>query len=159
MWMSDMGWVAGPKIVMSAPLLGATLVMAEGTPDYPDAARQWRLIEQHHVTLLGTVPTAIRQAMRGGQQNPTRYNLDSLRAVVSAGEPWDTEAWLWCFEHLCKRRAPILNYGGGTECGGANLIGTFHRPLKPCAFGGPTPGSGADIVDAQGMPCAAGQMV
>lgn len=158
MWMSDMGWVAGPKVVMSAPLLGATLVMAEGTPDYPSAARQWRLIEQHGVTLLGTVPTAIRQAMRGGEQHVTRHNLSSLRAVVSAGEPWDQDAWMWCFEHVCKRRAPILNYGGGTECGGANLIGTFHRPLKPCAFGGPTPGSGADIVDAQGVPCAPGQM-
>ncbi len=158
LWMSDMGWVAGPKIVMSAALLGATLVMAEGTPDYPDAARQWRLIEQHRVTLLGTVPTAVRQAMRGGNEVVARHDLSSLRAAVTAGEPWDHDAWMWFFEHVCKRRAPILNYGGGTECGGANLIGTFHRPLKPCAFGGPVPGSGADIVDAQGKRCAPGQM-
>lgn len=158
LWMSDMGWVAGPKVVMSAALLGATLVMAEGTPDYPDAARQWRLIEQHRVTLLGTVPTAVRQAMRGGTAPVARHDLSSLRGVVTAGEPWDREAWLWCFNHICGRRVPILNYGGGTECGGANLIGTLHTALKPCAFGGPVPGSGADIVDAEGKPCAPGHI-
>ena len=158
MWLSDIGWVAGTKIVASAPLLGATLVLAEGTPDYPDLGRQWRLIETHGVTLYGTVPTAVRQMMRQPVDLVQRHDLSSLRATVSAGEPWNEAAWLWFFEHVCGRRIPILNYGGGTECGGAILIGSFHRPLKPCAFGGPVPGSGADIVDPEGRPCPPGQM-
>jgi len=158
MWWSDMGWVAGPKIVIAAALRGATLVLAEGAPDYPDPGRQWRLVEQHRVTMLGIVPTAVRQLMRQHPDVVAAFNLGSLRATISSGEPWDEEAWLWFFEHVCRRRIPILNFGGGTECGGANLIGSFHRPLKPCAFGSPVPGAGADIVDAAGRPCPPGQM-
>jgi acetyl-CoA synthetase len=158
MWLSDVGWVAGPKIIITAALLGATLVLAEGAPDYPDAGRQWRLVEQHRVTLLGTVPTAVRQLMRQQPDVVDAFDLGSLRAIISSGEPWDEEAWTWLFEHVCKRRIPILNFGGGTECGGANLIGSFHRPLKPCAFGSSVPGAGADIVDPAGQPCPPGQM-
>lgn len=158
MWMSDMGWVAGPKVIISSALLGATMVLAEGAPDYPDAGRQWRLVERHRVTMLGTIPTAVRQLMRHGADVVARHDLNSLRAVVTAGEPWNTEAWLWFFEHVCRARIPILNYGGGTECGGAILIGSFHRPLKPCAFGSAVPGSGADVVDADGHPCAPGEV-
>lgn len=158
MWLSDFGWAAGTKIVVSAPMLGATLVLAEGTPDYPDPGRQWRLVETHGVTLCGTVPTAVRQMMRQPLDVVRRHDLSSLRATVSAGEPWNEDAWLWFFEHVCGRRIPILNYGGGTECGGAILIGTFHRPLKPCAFGSAVPGVGADVVDSQGKTCPPGQM-
>lgn len=158
MWLSDFGWAAGTKIVVSAPMLGATLVLAEGTPDYPDPGRQWRLVETHGVTLCGTVPTAVRQMMRQPLDVVRRHDLSSLRATVSAGEPWNEDAWRWFFEHVCGRRIPILNYGGGTECGGAILIGTFHRPLKPCAFGSAVPGVGADVVDGQGRTCPPGQM-
>ncbi|MGZ8263360.1 MAG: acyl-CoA synthetase, partial [Burkholderiales bacterium] len=158
MWMSDMGWVAGPKVIIGAALLGATAVLAEGTPDYPDPGRQFRLIEQHRVTMLGTIPTAVRQLMREAPDVAAHHDLGSLRAVVTAGEPWNEEAWLWFFEHVCGKRIPILNYGGGTECGGAILIGSFHRPLKPCAFGSAVPGSGADVVDANGRPCGPGEM-
>jgi acetyl-CoA synthetase len=158
MWMSDMGWVAGPKVVIASTLLGATMVLAEGTPDYPDAGRQWRLIERHRVTMLGTIPTAVRQMMRHGAEPLKKHDLSSLRAVVTAGEPWNEEAWLWFFEHVCGGRIPILNYGGGTECGGAILIGSFHRPLKPCAFGSAVPGAGADIVDFDGRSCAPGEI-
>lgn len=158
MWLSDMGWVAGPKIIITAALMGATLVIAEGAPDYPDPGRQWRLVEKHRVTMLGTVPTAVRQLMRQHPDVVGAFDLGSLRATISSGEPWDAEAWLWFFERVCQRRIPILNFGGGTECGGANLIGSFHRPLKPCAFGSPVPGAGADIVDTTGRPCPPGQM-
>jgi acetyl-CoA synthetase len=158
MWLSDMGWAAGPKIIVSCALLGATLVIAEGAPDYPEPNRQWQLIEKHKVTLLGTVPTAVRQMMRHSSDLPHQYDLSSLRATVSAGEPWNEDAWMWFFNHVCQKRIPILNYGGGTECGGAILIGTFHHPLKPCAFGAPVPGTGADIVDPDGAPLPDGQM-
>lgn len=158
LWMSDMGWVAGPKVIISTALLGATAVLAEGTPDYPDPGRQWRLVERHGVTLLGTIPTAVRQFMRQPLEIVTRHSFQSLRGVVTAGEPWNEEAWLWLFHHVCRGRIPILNYGGGTECGGANLIGSFHRPLKPCAFGSAVPGSGADVVDPQGHSCGPGEI-
>lgn len=158
MWLTDMGWVAGPKIIITAALLGATLVLAEGAPDYPDAGRQWRLVEKHRVTMLGTVPTAVRQLMHQHPDIVDAFDLGSLRATISSGEPWDEEAWMWFFEHVCRRQIPILNFGGGTECGGANLIGSFHRPLKPCAFGSPVPGAGADVVDAAGRPCPPGEM-
>lgn len=157
LWMSDMGWVAGPKIVISAALLGATVVLAEGTPDYPDPGRQWRLVERHGVTLLGTIPTAVRQLMHQAVDVVSQHDLGSLRGVVTAGEPWNEEAWLWFFERVCRGRIPILNYGGGTECGGASLIGSFHRPLKPCAFGSAVPGSGADVVDPEGRSCRPGE--
>lgn len=157
MWLSDIGWVAGPKIIIAAALVGATLVLAEGAPDYPDAGRQWRLVQKHGVTMAGTVPTAVRQLMRQHPSAIDAFDLGSLRATISSGEPWDEEAWLWFFEHVCRRRVPILNYGGGTECGGANLIGSFHRPLKPCAFGSPVPGAGVDVVDPTGRPCRPGE--
>jgi len=152
MWLSDLGWVAGTKVIVSAPLIGATLVMAEGAPDFPHPARQWQLAARFRVTHCGTVPTAIRQLMRHDRSILDGIDCSSLRALITAGEPWNEAAWLWCFEHVCKRRVPILNYGGGTECGGAILIGTMHHSLKPCSFGGPVPGMGADIVDADAHP-------
>jgi acetyl-CoA synthetase len=76
-------------------------------------------------------------------------DLASLRVIVSTGEPWTPEAWRWTFERVGRRRVPLLNYSGGTEVGGI-LTGTVIHPLKPCAFAGPVPGTGADVVDAQG---------
>ncbi len=150
LWMSDMGWVIGPKSIIGSLLAGATLVMAEGTPDWPVPGRIGQLIQDHGVTICGIVPTVVRQMMRFGPEVIDGYDLSSLRVTVSSGEPWNEDAWLWFFKHVCGERLPILNYAGGTEIGGAILIGTLHDPLKPCAFGGPVPGVSADIVDAEG---------
>lgn len=159
LWMSDMGWIVGPKIVISAALTGATLVLAEGTPDWPEPHRMWRLAARHRVTVIGVVPTMVRQAMRaGGEEALAKLDLSPLRATISVGEPWTTEAWEWFFRHVCKHRLPILNYAGGTECGGAILIGSFLRPIGPCAFSHPVPGCGADIVDAEGRSLAPGEV-
>ena len=159
LWMSDMGWIVGPKIVISAALLGATLVLAEGTPDWPDPARMWRLAARHGVTIVGVVPTMVRQTMRaGGEVALAKLDLSSLRATISVGEPWTAEAWEWFFRHVCKQRLPILNYAGGTECGGAVLIGSFVRPIGACAFSHPVPGCGADIVDAEGRSLPPGEV-
>lgn len=156
LWMSDMGWVIGPKSLVSSLLAGATLIMAEGSPDWPIPGRFAQLIEQHRVTFFGIVPTVVRQLMRTAPDAITRFDLSSLRATVSSGEPWNEDSWLWFFEHVCRRQIPILNYAGGTEIGGAILCGTFHDPLKPCAFGGPVPGIAADIVDTDGNPLPPG---
>ncbi len=158
-WMSDMGWIVGPKVSIGCTLLGATLVLAEGTPDWPQHNRLWRLCERHGVSVAGIVPTAVRQMMRSGI-DPLEggLKLSRLRTIISSGEPWTPEAWNWFFETVCQRRVPILNYSGGTECGGAILIGTHHHPLKPCSFGGPVPGGGVDIVDANGISLPVGEM-
>ncbi len=157
LWMSDMGWVIGPKSIIGSLLAGATLVIAEGTPDWPVPGRIGRLIQDHRVTICGIVPTVVRQMMRFGPEVITGYDLSTLRATVSSGEPWNEDAWLWFFRHVCQERIPILNYAGGTEIGGAILIGTLHDPLRPCAFGGPVPGIGADIVDADGRSVDTGE--
>lgn len=157
LWMSDMGWVIGPKSIIGSLLAGATLVMAEGTPDWPVPGRIGRLIQDHRVTICGIVPTVVRQMMRFGPEVMSGYDLSTLRATVSSGEPWNEDAWLWFFRHVCRERIPILNYAGGTEIGGAILIGTLHDPLRPGAFGGPVPGVGADVVDAEGGSLGPGQ--
>ncbi len=153
-WMSDMGWIAGPKMILSATLLGATLILAEGTPDWPSEDRLWQIAAKHRATMLGIVPTTVRQMMRHGSDFIGKHDLSRLRVTVSSGEPWTTDAWWWFFNEVCRQKIPILNYAGGTECGGAVLIGTLMRPLRPGAFGGPVPGCGADIVDASGRSVA-----
>ncbi len=157
LWMSDMGWVIGPKSIIGSLLAGATLVIAEGTPDWPVPGRIGRLIQDHRVTICGIVPTVVRQMMRFGPEVIAAYDLSTLRATVSSGEPWNDDAWLWFFRHVCGERIPILNYAGGTEIGGAILIGTLHDPLRPGAFGGPVPGIGADVVDADGRSLGLGE--
>ncbi|MGE3150840.1 MAG: AMP-binding protein, partial [Pseudorhodoplanes sp.] len=150
LWMSDMGWIVGPKIVVRASLFGATLLMAEGTPDWPHPARMFQVAAHHRATIVGVVPTTVRQMMRHGTSALDGIDLQHLRATISIGEPWTPDAWVWFFENVCRRRIPILNYAGGTECGGAILISSFLHKLKPCAFGHTVPGCGADVVDPQG---------
>ena len=158
LWMSDMGWIVGPKIVISATLLGATLVLAEGTPDWPHAMRMWQVAADNGVTVLGVVPTMVRQMMYHGPDLLTGYDLSALRTTISIGEPWTRDAWIWFFEHVCKRRIPILNYAGGTECGGAILISSYLSTLRPCSFGHAVPGCGADVVDSAGRSLPAGEI-
>ncbi len=150
MWMSDMGWVVGPLLVVATTMVGGTFVIAEGAPDYPDEGRYWRLIQENGVTILGMAPTIIRNFMQRGGAGVENYDLSRLRLTVSTGEAWTPDAWHWMFEHVCHRRIPILNYSGGTEVGGGILTGTMIHPLKPCAFSGAVPGMGADIADEHG---------
>ena len=158
LWMSDIGWMVGPKIIVSATLVGATLILTDGAPDYPDTGRIWRLASEHRATMLGIAPTVVRSQMTHGPESVARHDLTRLRLTVSVGEPWNSEAWLWFFEHVCKRSIPILNYAGGTEVGGAILCGTLHDPLRPCAFGGSVPGHGADVANDNGETVEAGEV-
>jgi acetyl-CoA synthetase len=139
-------------------LAGATMVLVEGTPDYPDPDRMWRLCEQHGVSFLGVAPTTIRGLMRGGTDDIKKWNLDSVRVVASTGEPWTDEAWNWCFEHVCRRLAPLFNWTGGTETSGGILVSTMVHPLKSCSFGGSVPGMAADILDDAGNPVGPGEV-
>ncbi len=150
LWMSDMGWLVGPMLVFGGLLVGATVVLAEGAPNYPQPDRLWRLVERHHVSYLGLAPTIARLSMSLPEADAAALadrDLSSLRVMVSTGEPWTPEAWHWTFDRVGKGRVPLLNFSGGTEMGGI-LTGTVIHPLKPCAFAGAVPGTGADVVDA-----------
>lgn len=146
LWMSDMGWLVGPMLVFGGLLVGATVVLAEGAPNYPQPDRLWRLVEHHRVSYLGLAPTIARLSMSLPDAALAERDLSSLRVMISTGEPWTPEAWHWTFERVGQRRVPLLNFSGGTEMGGI-LTGTVIHPLKPCAFAGAVPGTGADVVD------------
>lgn len=157
LWMSDMGWLTGPILAVAVPLVGASMVLAEGTPDYPDQGRLWRLADQHCVSFLGVAPTMVRNFIQQPPEVVAAYEFSSLRVTASTGEPWTPEAWTWFLANVCKGRAPILNYSGGTEIGGGIVAGTMlGRDLPPGAFVGPIPGMGAAVVDDSGRPLPRG---
>jgi acetyl-CoA synthetase len=160
LWISDMGWVVGPLIVFGTPLVGATLVLVEGAPNFPDPDRMWRVVDQQRVTYLGVAPTTIRTFMAQGSTPAATHDLSSLRVIVSSGEAWTPQAWRWCFEQA-GGGVPILNFSGGTEMIG--IVGTtVLRPIKPGGFNCALPGTGADVVDEHGAsapPGAVGELV
>jgi acetyl-CoA synthetase len=151
-WYTDMGWMMGPWMVYGGLVTGCTLVLYDGTPDFPDAARLWQMIERHQVSVFGISPTAIRGLMVHGDEAPMRYPLSSLRVLGSSGEPWNPDPWRWFFEKVGKARCPIINYSGGTEISGGILSAFVSEPQKACAFNGPIPGMVAEVVDEAGQP-------
>lgn len=155
LWMSDMGWLVGPILVFGGLGVGATVVLAEGAPNYPEPDRLWRLVERHRVSYLGLAPTVARLSMSLPDTTIAERDLSALRVMISTGEPWTPEAWHWTFDRIGHRRVPLLNYSGGTEVGGI-LTGTVIHPLKPCAFAGAIPGTGADVVDTEGASVGVG---
>ena len=158
LWMSDLGWLTGPLLAVAAPFVGATLILAEGVPDYPTPERLWRLAQDHKATFLGVAPTMVRAFMQYPPEALADVDLSSLRVTASTGEPWTPEAWVWFKANICRHGAPLLNYSGGTEIGGGILAGTrLHPDLKPCAFAGPIPGMGAVALDETGAPAPPGR--
>jgi len=156
-WMSDIGWLIGPLQITATLLAGATLLLAEGGPDYPDTGRLWRLVRDHRLTMLGLSPTIARLMKKHGEAEAARHDLSSLRAVASTGEPWDVGSWVWIQDHVLKNRGPLMNNIGGTEMGGI-LATNLLYPIKPTSFFGPIPGTGADIVDEAGRSVAPGAL-
>ena len=150
-WMTDMGWLVGPIQILATALAGASLIMAEGAPDYPGPDRLWKLVQQHKATFLGIGPTLARVLMRHGAEIPRQYDLSSIRIAASTGEPWDDTSWTWVFDEVCGRRAPLMNYSGGTEIGGGIVCTNVLYPIKPGSFSGPIPGTGGDIMDETGQ--------
>lgn len=146
---SDMGWMVGAMCACIPSFAGGRLLVAEGTPDYPDTGRFWRLIADHQVSYLGVSPTIVRGMMRHGLE-VEQYDLSSLRMTASGGEAWTETPWRWFFEHVCKSKIPIINISGGTEVGGCIFTGTPNHPMNPCSFSRPALGVGADIVDMAG---------
>lgn len=159
LWMSDLGWLTGPILAVATPLLGATLLLAEGTPDHPEPGRLWRLVQDYGVSFLGVAPTMVRAFMQQPAGVVDSYDLSSLRLTASTGEPWTAEAWTWFRAKVRRGRAPLLNSSGGTEIGGGILAGNVLRPdVKPCGFAGPIPGMGAAVGDENGQPVPRGEV-
>ncbi|MGB5905680.1 MAG: AMP-binding protein [Xanthobacteraceae bacterium] len=156
-FMSDMGWMVGAMTACIPSFAGASLLVAEGTPDYPDTGRFWRLIQDHRVSYLGVSPTIVRSLMRYGEE-VENYDLSSLRITTSGGEAWTAAPWQWFFEHVCKQRLPIINISGGTEVGGCIFLGTPNHPMNPGSFSRPALGVGADIVDLSGNKVPPGEV-
>lgn len=160
-WMTDMGWMMGPWLAFGTLLLGATMLIYDGAPDYPTPARLWQLTERHRVTHLGVSPTLIRALIPHGDAHFEACDLSHLRFFASTGEPWNPEPWMWLFERVGKSQRPIINYSGGTEISGGIVMGNPLLPLKPCAFSAPCPGMAADVVNEDGKPLrnAVGELV
>lgn len=151
-WMTDMGWMMGPWLVYGTLLLGASMFLYDGAPDYPAPNRVWAMVERHNISLLGLSPTFVRALMKYGDEPVKKYSLKSLRAFGSTGEPWNPTPWLWLFNTVGEGRLPIINYSGGTEIAGGILMGNFLTPEKPGSFAGPLPGMDVDVVDENGIP-------
>ena len=149
-WMTDMGWMMGPWEVFGTLLLGATMMLCDGAPDFPEPDRVWSLVDRHKVTALGVSPTLIRALRRYGDEIVHRHDLSSLRKFASTGEPWNPDPWMWLFQNVGRGKLPIINYSGGTEISGGIVMGNVLTPMKPCAFSGPLPGMAADVVDENG---------
>ena len=149
-WMTDMGWMMGPWLVFGTLIVGASMMLYDGAPDFPGPDRIWDIVERHGVTMLGLSPSFVRGIMKFGDDPVKRHSLKTLRAFASTGEPWNPTPWMWLFDNVGQRQRPIINYTGGTEISGAILTGNWLKPLKPCAFSGPAPGIAADVIDDDG---------
>jgi acetyl-CoA synthetase len=116
---ADIGWVTGHSYIVYGPLAnGATSIMFEGVPTYPNAGRCWHIVDKFKVTVFYTAPTAIRALMREGETWPAKYTMDSLRVLGSVGEPINPEAWIWYYENIGHKRCPIVDTWWQTETGG-----------------------------------------
>jgi acetyl-CoA synthetase len=150
---ADVGWVTGHTYITYGPLaVGATEIMFEGIPTYPDAGRFWKIIQDHKVSVFYTAPTAIRSLIKAGGELPKKYNLKSLRILGTVGEPINPEAWMWYHTVVGESRCPIVDTWWQTETGG-HMISPLPgaTPTKPgsCTF--PLPGIMAAIVDETGQ--------
>ncbi len=155
-WITDIGWMMGPWLIYGALLNGATMVLYDGSPDYPKADRMWEFCAKHKVEILGISPTLIRVLSTKGDDLPKKHDLSSLRAFASTGEPWNPAPWYWLFEKVGNSKLPIINYSGGTEISGGILMGNPLLPQKAGSFSAPCLGIDADILDENGNSCAAG---
>ena len=152
-WCSaDVGWVTGHSYIVYGPLMnGATSVMYEGAPDYPDKDIWWELCERYGVTLFYTAPTAIRACIKWGAKYPERHDLSKLRLLGTVGEPINPKAWLWYWKVIGGERCPVVDTWWQTETGGI-MITTLPgaQYAKPGSAGTPLPGIDAAVVDYDG---------
>jgi len=149
---ADIGWVTGHSYVVYGPLAnGATVLMYEGAPDWPERDRFWKIVARYGVTILYTAPTAIRAFMKWGTEHPARHDLSTLRLLGSVGEPINPEAWMWYREHIGGNRCPIVDTWWQTETGGIMITPLPGATVtKPGSATVPFPGIRAELVDTTG---------
>jgi acetyl-CoA synthetase len=149
---ADIGWITGHSYLLYGPLLsGATTLMFEGIPTFPDAGRFWQVVDKHGVNIFYTAPTAIRSLMAAGLDHVLSYSLDSLKVLGSVGEPINEEAWHWYQIHVGKERCPVVDTWWQTETGGIMISALANvSPLKPSYAGYPLPGVQPILVDQNG---------
>jgi acetyl-CoA synthetase len=145
---TDMGWIMGPWTVVGGGACGATVVYAEGAPDFPPD-RLWNLVESERVTMLGVSPTLVRALIPNGEPDA---DLSSLKAICTTGEPWNRDPYLWLFEHVGGGSVPIVNESGGTEVGACFLATCVTEPVKAVALGFPALGQDMDVFGPDGQP-------
>lgn len=149
---ADIGWITGHSYIIYGPLcVGATTLMFEGIPTWPDAGRFWEIVDKHQVNILYTAPTAIRSLMSYGTDIISKYSLRSLKVLGTVGEPINEEAWQWYHEHIGKNRCPIIDSWWQTETGGiliSNMAGV--TPAVPTYATLPLPGVDPVLVDEKG---------
>ena len=152
---ADIGWVTGHSYVVYAPLLhGATEIMYEGAPDYPDASRMWDILQKYKATIFYTTPTALRMFMKFGDDIPNSFDLSSLKLLGTVGEPINPKVWRWYFETIGKEKCPIIDTWWQTETGGmliSPLPGLETIPLKPGSGTLSIPGVDIAVVDENGV--------
>jgi len=156
---ADIGWVTGHSYVVYGPLSnGATVLMYEGAPNFPEPDRFWTMIERHRVNIFYTAPTAIRAFIKWGDQWPSKHDLSSLRLLGTVGEPINPEAWMWYHKTIGKERCPIVDTWWQTETG-AIMITPIPgaTPTKPGSGTKPFPGIDADIMTRDGQSVDANQ--
>ena len=151
---ADIGWVTGHSYVVYAPLLhGATQIMYEGAPDFPDMSRMWNILQKYSVSIFYTTPTALRMFMKFGDDIPNSFDLSSLRLLGTVGEPINPEVWVWYYKIIGKENCPIVDTWWQTETGGmmiSPLPGLETIPLKPGSATLPIPGVAISVVDEFG---------
>ena len=157
---ADIGWVTGHSYIVYGPLAaGATVMMYEGAPDWPDRDRFWQIVEDYGVTVFYTAPTAIRAFMKWGTQYPEAHDLSSLRLLGSVGEPINPEAWMWYYNNIGGERCPIVDTWWQTETGMillTTLPGIDH--MRPSYAGRPFPGVFAEVLNDAGEPATSGYL-
>lgn len=152
---ADIGWITGHSYVVYGPLAnGATTLLFEGIPTYPDAGRFWKIIQKFAVSIFYTAPTAIRALISSGQEFPKNYNLSSLRILGTVGEPINPETWIWYYSNIGLNKCPVVDTWWQTETGGI-MIAPFPgcHTLKPGSASRPFFGVDPVVLDNHGLPC------
>ena len=156
---ADVGWITGHTYIVYGPLaMGATTIMYEGVPLFPDAGRWWKMIEELRINQFYTAPTAIRLLHKVGADEPGKYDLSSLKVLGTVGEPINPDAWMWYYDTIGKGKCPIVDTWWQTETGG-HMISPLPgaTPIKPGAATFPLPGIKAEIIDEDGNPTPKGE--
>lgn len=156
---ADVGWITGHTYIVYGPLAaGATTVMFEGVPTFPDAGRCWKMVEEYKINQFYTAPTAIRLLHKTGENEPAKYDLSSLRVLGTVGEPIDPAAWNWYYNAIGGGKCSIVDTYWQTETGG-HMISPLPAatPIKPACATFPLPGIIAEVIDETGNPTPVGE--